>query len=529
MISCGVVGDAVVSGCAFGLVTEGVQIFVGGVEVAEGRLQLGTLSFKSNLRGSGDARFRLFDRAQTLHFEFGADVWIYRDGVRLFGGSVQRAEESTPPSKAGISGGNFIDVEAVDYSAICDRHQVSDNFAAGLKQGDIVRELVANTTKAAVDGVTVANVQDGLETDGINFPDRKLSDCLDSLAKLTGLVWRVSPWKELFFHEREFVDSGKEYGVNNRKYDSSSIAEDGDDYGNAMLLKAGKQPTDLITGESEEGDGEKRTFEARYPLAEKPVIRVNGVTVDPANIGVRGVDAEKDDDGNPTNFEWFYKVDDTSITQSFEKTVVGDGIVVEWDYKGLFDVKIAQESESEQTRMSEVTGGSGEFWKVKDDRSIDGFEQATARAIALLDEIDTVKKVVKVSVWETGIEPGMTVQIDFPEHAIAGRFLVESVVVSQVGENVDVWRTQVELTDARRAVSHFDFWREQYKGEFTIRENERLQIIRQRSETISVVTSTTVVQTGTPNAFSTDGFSVGLYGAAGSEWGNTRWGTVQLP
>lgn len=76
--------------------------------------------------------------------------------------------------------------------------------------------------------------------------------------------------------------------------------------------------------ETRQGDGKRRDFTMGFPLAQAPVITVNGQE---QTVGVKGVDASK---------QWYYAVDDVVIAQDHDAAPLNAADTLVVAYTGLF-------------------------------------------------------------------------------------------------------------------------------------------------------------------------------------------------
>jgi hypothetical protein len=124
-----------------------------------------------------------------------------------------------------------------------------------------------------------------------------------------------------------------------------------------QFTRGGRGETGLQSNEkpSPKPDGQTRTFTLRYPLANKPIIKIDTIAVDPSLIGINGKDANK---------EWYYTINGNTIAQDNGLTALSTQ-VLEVDYKGYRNLFGRAENPSQiNIRAQCDLGTSGIFEKI---------------------------------------------------------------------------------------------------------------------------------------------------------------------
>lgn len=181
--------------------------------------------------------------------------------------------------------------------------------------------------------------------------NHNLQTALNELADLVGAIWQITADRKFYFLKlddlprfpreinmgfllgTELQHTTKDYKVRTVQYISGA--------------------TDTTSPQTEEFvyTGNLRTFTTAFPLIAEPTIYINDVQVDPAYIGVNGID----DDNTDIIFAFSYN----SPSIPYKGSVLEDGDVVKVVYTGQYPIRVAAYNDAKIAEISELTQTSG--------------------------------------------------------------------------------------------------------------------------------------------------------------------------
>lgn len=450
----------------------------------------GSLNITNSVRGAATAEFSLVDTTQLVLFSTGEEVAIVESGTKIFGGTIEGVSLSVPKGTA-FDGATFMDIDCVGWSKLADRFTVKDTFT-DKSQGDIFKEIVTETD-LTTEGVTTANVDDGLLVDEARFDYEFATKVFDKIAELSDMTWWIDENKALFLKDRGYTQTPVNYGTGDRNYLDARLSRSRSKYSNRVFLRAGKDKTTESVVDSFVGDGEARSWTLSLPVAAAPLITLDSVS---KVVGIRNVDKEEDDDGNPTAFDFFYEIDSSTISSNHAKAAAPDGDVIEVTYTGLFDMVIQADNPVEIAARKVIESGSGIYEDVFDDDSIDGRDNAVTRAYGLLDSQDDIGDTFSIKTLTGGIKIGMFMTLTFPELGVSGDWVVEKVRISDLGDKAETFQWNISLKKIGLVVSAHSFWRslEEQGRRFIVRENETLQVLQKDFGQMTITDGQSVIE-----------------------------------
>jgi hypothetical protein len=484
-----------------------VSVIVGDLDVTD-FVEAGSLHWENQINGRGQltVRFGVLNDAEGIETGFGtpvgllfaitapsgflpagpewrpedgAEIFVIEDGVRLFGGHLIEPEEESSPGLDVL----FMNCTCVEYSAICDRRLVNKAYN-NQWLGDIVRDIV--TQFMGDEGIDVSAVQNGTVIKKAIFPWYSVTQAFNDLAELTGMSWWIDQYKVLHFCSRAAVPGPP---LNNLAIQNGSlrVRRDRQDYRNHQVLRAGAGLTDARV-ETFVGDGERRTFNTAFKMGTQPAVTVNGAK---KTIGIRQLEVGKD---------WYWNKGATEITQDSSAAVLTPGDIVSVTYQGLFPIIVSAQNGAEVQARKAVEGGSGRYSRVEERSNIETIDAAIAAAQASLNRFSEISTSITCYTDTPGFAPGQLVAVDFPQHAITGDFLIESINA--------VWpagRDSILYTVKGISGDTFGGWQAYFRRlmkigrEFVINENEVVVGLQSFEDAVTVADSL-VVTVGAPEA-----------------------------
>ena len=214
----------------------------------------------------------LDDFTNELKIKKGSDVIIEETqrSIRLFGGIVD--EVSTIP----IGVGRRVTVSAMDWKALLDRTSVTKKYENKTDKFIILDAF----TEAKVTEFDLTNIREGRNIDYLNFSGSTLRNILDTITRITGFIWFITPSKLVHYEERgtsahtfEFSDTPDDV-VSFPYYDS--LRRERLENFNAVEVRGGLDLSEDIT-DIYEGDGNRREWvlgnkdeESKHRIAQSP-------------------------------------------------------------------------------------------------------------------------------------------------------------------------------------------------------------------------------------------------------------------
>jgi len=466
----------------------------------------GSVDISDVIEGRSTCKFGIRDNGKTIHTTPGESVFVTWYGARIFGGSVETVEESAPDTDSTL----FLKIRAVDFAALADRYLVTNRYEA-MTVREIVTDIVNNQTGLSVDGVSLGDVQDGVEIAVASFNYKKASDCFRDLASATGMVWNINSFRGLQFYDRATYMAPFNVGDLNPIYRDFQYRRTRSQYRNRQFLRAGKDKTDwqidnlrgsmaAVEAGGTAVDPEKRvrTFLLRYDLAE--LFPTAGTA--PANlhilrdgvqqrVGIKGVD--KDDDITISDWcQWFVEYDSKEVNQNSVEDEVNNPTlmpdqILEVKYKGYFPIIVDNESYDEIQTRKAIEGGSGEYQNVEDDENVDGRDFANEKVAMLLERYGRIPNEIGYGTDIPGLMAGMIQTNRFATHGMADtQFLINEVGIKIMPG--PFLRCSVKALDGERQDGWTDYFRRQWQAgrKFTIRENEKIAISKSPKDVMTI-------------------------------------------
>jgi len=454
-----------------------------------------TLEIEDTINERSTARFQMVDVTGVLDIEDGAPIEIYDYSSNLiFGGFVFYPRRMNPIGTTAI----FFDIEAVDQQCIADRYLVAESYTSQTA-GYIVNNILTNYLTA--DGITAGTIQDGVTLDIVKFPrNGTVTQAFDELAEVCGFIWYIDYDKTLHFKARS-ADVAPFNIIDTSAIVNINVRQDRSRYRNRQYLRGGQTPTDSpITGEdvTPKPDGVTRTFVTRFPIAEKPVIRINSVAVDPAQIGVNGLD------GQVTPLQWYWSYGSNSITQDNSQTVLSTSDTIEIDYIGLIPLLVVVEDSNAITARQTLENTSGVYESLETMPNVVDKQQALDIANGRLTKYTKVERELTFQTYTNGLSAGQLQTVTLTKYGIsAAEFLIDRVTMRDLNDN-GLFVYDIHAVDGQA----FGGWTNFFKGlirkesGLIIDSNERLIVLKTTYETDnwSETTTPTIFACPVPDA-----------------------------
>lgn len=434
-----------------------------------------TLEIEDEINARSTARFELVDKTGELEIIDGMPIYIYDyDDNLIFGGYTFYPKRYNPIQTTAI----FYNVDCIDQQCVTDRYLVAESYlnkSAGFIVNDLLSKYLTD------DGITAGTIQEGIILEIVKFArSGTVTDALDQLAEIVGYQWFIDFDKQLYFCERSTLSAG--FNVT----DTSAIVnvdlrQNRSLYRNRQYIRGGTTPTDSqIVDElpTPKPDSTTRTFVTRYPIAEKPTIKINSVAVSANDIGINGLD------GEVTPLKWYYTPNSNTITQDSNETILTASDTIEISYIGLIPLLIVVEDEVAITSRSSIEGNSGIYEQLENLPNVNNKQQAYDIANGKLSKYTKVEREISYETYTNGLSAGQLQNITLSRYNVDnGEFLIDRVTMRDLNDN-GVFVYQIHAVDGQG----FGGWTNFFKSLLVktsglrIDTDERLIVLRAESE-----------------------------------------------
>jgi hypothetical protein len=431
----------------------------------------------------------MVDVTGALDITNGQPVEIYHNSVLIFAGFTFFPKKFNPIGTDTL----FFDVECVDNHIIADRFIVAEAYV-NQTVPFIVNDLI--NTYLLADGVTAGIIQtEEFFPSNTLFPNDSLfpisdfllqeakfprvanvSSALDELSEITGFSWYIDYDKKLYFIARNAITAP--FNIQN---DSAivnvNVREDKSRYRNRQFIRGGDNQTQLIVDEKPTPipDGISRTFVTRFPLAIKPVIKINSVTIAPNDIGINGKDENK---------KFYYSIGERTITQDDAETVLILTDVIEITYRGLFPLLVVSEDSQAIADRILVEGGTGIYEAIDTEPKISNKDLALEMAQGKLRKFTKIERELTYDTYTTGLFAGQLQIINLSKYNINnGEFLIDRMTIEDLDGN-GTFVHSIHAVDGEAFGSWTEYFKERVKQDekLSIKNDETLIILNAQFE-----------------------------------------------
>ena len=475
----------------------GIVVTIGGTSRA---FEQETLAFDLSMNGRDTLAVTL--RAKTGDFEpiEGQALVLEDNGVAQFGGIIQRVSDL----QEGESDFLIFEVEAEDYAGICDRHLVAKVYEDQTLQA-IVQDIV--DTFLPGESITYAGVETGPTIEKAVFNYGTATQAFNDLAELSGMAWWIDASKDLQFRARDSITGT---AITDTNYVTLSRTKAREDYRNRQYLRAG---TDLTAALPEilAGDGQRQVFTVSLPVGKTPTVETNIASAGYVSktVGLREIDTGKD---------FYWNKGKTEISQDSGGALLTAADLIRVTYQGQFPIIVQADDDAAIAVRAALEGGTGIHEAREDRPDIDDIDLAIATAEALLDRHGAVGCTYQVETLVAGYKPGQLVGITNARRGLTGEtFLISSVRgtdwLGQDQRSASKLRYSLTLLEGDPIIGWRDFYRKLLASRqaFVVRDNEVLQLLKPRDET---VTCTDELTASSDAAESRAGFALAGYSEA---------------
>lgn len=425
-------------------------------------IQQNTLNITDRINARSTASFTVFSPNNERKFTVGEEVVVTDEGKTIFAGTVSSVHEASETKND-----MFYNISAVDFCQLVDKRVVAKTYE-NKTAGFIVRDMIDSVFWE--EGITAGNILEGPLIKKAVFNYASGNEALDQIKDITGLNWNIDHNKKLHLFDRSEYIAPFRLTDTSYNYKGLQIRTYRGEYRNRQYVRAGKDVTQELTEQpTPKPDGVSRNFFTRFPIAEQPRIFINGVEVDPVDIGVNGLDKNK---------KWYFSYNSNTITHDNDEPVLTNE-TLSVIYKGLYPIIVVAENPAGVEERKEIEGGSGVYENIQLSQEINLKDVALSYANGLLAKYGVIPKVATFSTYHKGLKAGQLLTIRNMKHGIRGTFLIEEVSARADRSLINY---SVKAIDGEALGGWENLFKQFKVKDLTIRENEVLVLLTRTSE-----------------------------------------------
>ena len=484
----------------FSLGGEGDLFFsLGGVDVNR-YLVPGSLSISTNINNRSTANFNLLGIGGEVPIA-GQDSRVEKktcDGFdRIFGGYIADVDTKTKNCNTTLR----FRVSCVDFTAILDRRLVFQIYEAQPVKDVILAIVDEFLTKENIDtsGVIVPGSVPDIEKIVCSYV--KCSKVFNDITTATGLHYYIDYHKVLHFFPRSLRKSSlqlttdcdptteafcaflkRETCTNGIRWGSLEVNSRSDELINHAYFIAGWDET-AVRSETFVGDGERRTFNLKYPLSQ--ILSKDDGTIDPDAISISPPRVtpvsigHRDDDVEGVMFLFSKGEHEISMGDDeglFPSLTTGEILTVQ--YKGQFKVITNKENSASRNRQAELENTSGKYMYVEDDETVESQKYADQYVSGLLRRFSNMPVRISVKSDENILRVGETLNVTLPQFGITSKikdgFLVQSVSIVDIDSKIFRYSYKLISTESQGDWQEFFKRIEQFGRQLKLREQSKI-------------------------------------------------------
>lgn len=274
------------------------------------------------------------------------------------------------------------------------------------------------------------------------------SQVLDSLAEQSNYWWKLDKNKDLYFLPREVNTIDKQISRSDVR-GKPKVKSGNPTYRNVQYIKGGTGITDEQI-ETEKGDGEKRSFSVGYDLADKPKVEVDR--------GSGFVEETVETKTTSSSSQWFWQLNDNTITQNRDETVLTATDRVRITYIGQFpSITVSQDNDAVAAQQSLELDTTGRVEAIEN-ANITGKDDALQLANAKLAKYAQNSTTLSFQTQYPSFEAGQLATVDNIDSDINGEQLLITKVNLHDENGVLFW--DVEAVKGPRHKTWEEFFKE---------------------------------------------------------------------
>lgn len=346
----------------------------------------------------------------------GDDVKLYINSILEFGGTITSVNTSSDSETH-----NVLVYTAEDYVHELDRRNIVERFT-----NQTVNEIIDFLQQKYTQSFTTNNVDCNITVKTIAFDNKKFSDVLEQLSRLTNYSWYVDYEKDIHFFpvvggaSPTVVNSGSgQYLVG-----SLELESDITQLRNRVRVRGGDAEGNELTEPYKGSDGRTndvggKAFPLLHRFSKLPVVKVDGVE---QSVGVEFLSDEDSYDCFWSFQEKYVRFKDTTIPPDNDDVTI--------TAKPLYPI-IVQVSDTTSINAN----GVWEFYK--EDNEIKSREDAILRAQSEMESYGSTLHNGRFLTYDQGYRSGQRITIN--ALGISDTFVVQSVQMKMQSNTVFVW------------------------------------------------------------------------------------------
>ena len=393
------------------------------------KMLVGTLSINCSLQHRWMADFSVLIEPGQPRLAHGTPVELIKGqrgaigNTTLFAGTVDTIGVDIMPGADEL----IQTVTCVDYTQLLDRFLVTAAYE-NRTLGYIINDILTNPASSGLGLEGLTYVEDygagPLITKAI-FNYQSARQAFDELIELTGWNYYLDFAKEFHFLPR--VGRSVNHTLPDT-YRALTLSGTRDQLRNRQYVRGGFAVSDPIT-ETFIPDGEQQTFVVGLKVDSEPTIVVvqSGGTETPQTVAIRGIG---------TTAQWYWGYRENVITQDSGPDRLRPSQRLKITYRGLFPVIVRVDSGLEIEARKALEGGTGIYEWIENASRIEGVNEATDFATALIRRFGSPEQALTFTAGPTELVdaiPGNILEVDHDILPGSADFLIEGITVRDLG------------------------------------------------------------------------------------------------
>ncbi len=314
------------------------------------------------------------------------------------------------------------EVECKDYTSELDRIQVIDSF-----DNQTVTQIINYINTNYLTGITTTNVDCPIIIKRIVFNRKSVTECLNSLVKLTNYVWYIDYDKDIHFIAKNTEIAPFSIADNSQNLinDSLDLTNDLSQLRNIVIIRGGDKVATNTRDKDHTTDGVMTVFNTDYKFDSLPTVLLGGVA---QSVGV--------DNLNTTGYDCYWNYNEKYVRFDVAPTA---GQALKITGNPLIPIIVQVENIASVSQY-----GRYEFSKV--DKSLKSADDARLYAQA---EIDSYGKAVREGgfrTYKSGLSSGQTISINLTDVNISDTFIIQSVSLNMLSRKKGEYAVEIATT-----------------------------------------------------------------------------------
>ena len=385
------------------------HLIIGGTERTD-RVLYESVSLSDQLDTRRTLDMTVYDRGGEWRPRVGQRVVLRSGSITVFNGNIDsvRTRWLRPAPGDKLRGRRVdYDLTCVAIDQVLDRHIINT-----VHENRTLRQIVrAIVNEVRIDGISMndADVDEGPTFTRIIFPWITASRCLQILTDLSGRNLWIDTGG--YIHMQQRTAQPAPFGITSLNdggpFLEVATEEHRRELHNVQIVRGGRDVSDEQT-ELFVGDGKRRTFNVSLPVAESPIITVDGI---PQTVGASGTGSEED-------AQWYWAGGRTEITQDSSSTPLTTTQELSVVYRGSYNITIQRGNTASIAERRSVEGGSGRYEFVYEDRTIESLIDGRKLADARASRYGYTPVDIAAVTRRRGLEVGQLIDVHLPENGI---------------------------------------------------------------------------------------------------------------